>query len=78
MAQWDHQKLINQRSRVRIQVVIVLLLFINNLINDKSKHNKEQMLLFVLYCPRPFTVMYNMYKSMTSRGVHLYPIFVLY
>ena len=28
------------------------LVFINNLINDKSKH-KKQMLLFVLYCPGP-------------------------
>ena len=32
------------------------------------------MLLFVLYCPGPLIVIYNMYKSMTSRGVHMYPI----
>ena len=36
------------------------------------------MLLFVLYYPGPLTVIYNMYKSMTSCGVHLYPLFVLY
>ena len=41
------------------------LVFIKNLINDKSKPNKN-MLLFVLYCPGPFTVIYNMYNSMTS------------
>ena len=35
-------------------------------------------LVFVLYCPGPLTVIYNMYKSMTSRGVHLYLLFVLY
>ena len=29
------------------------------------------MLLFLLYCPGPLTVIYNMYKSMTSSGVHL-------
>ena len=28
----------------------------------------------VLYCQGPLTVIYNMYKSMTSRGVHLYPL----
>ena len=40
------------------------LVFIKNLINDKSKH-KKKILLFVLYCPGPLTVIYNMYKSMT-------------
>ena len=43
----------------------IYLEFIKNLINDKSKH-KKKMLLFVLYCPGPLTVIYNMYKSMTS------------
>ena len=38
---------------------------IKNLINDKSKHKKKNV-LFVLYCPGPLTVIYNMYKSMTS------------
>ena len=42
------------------------LVFIKNLINDKSKHKKKKMLLFVLYCPGLLTVIYNMYKSMTS------------
>ena len=41
------------------------LVFIKNLIHDKSKH-KTKMLLFVLYCPGLPTVIYNMYKSMTS------------
>ena len=40
------------------------LVYINNLINDKSKH-KKTILLFVLYCSGPLTVSYNMYKSMT-------------
>ena len=39
------------------------LLFINNLINDKSKH-KKNCLLFIFYFPP--TVIYNMYKSMNS------------
>ena len=33
--------------------------FIKNLINDKSKHEKK-MLLFVLYCPGPLTVSYKL------------------
>ena len=53
------------------------LVFIKNFINDKSKH-KKTILLIVLYCPGPLAVIYNMYTSMTSRGVHLYPLFVLY
>ena len=36
------------------------------------------MLLLLLYCSGPLTVMYNMYKSTTSCGVHLYPLFVFY
>ena len=61
MVQWDNQKLVSKMSRVRLQAVIV---FINNLINDKSKH-KKQILLFVLYCSGPLTVIYYIYKSMT-------------
>ena len=53
------------------------LVFVKNLINNISKY-KNKMLLFVLYCPGPLTVMYNMYKSMTYLGVHLFPLFVLY
>ena len=46
------------------------LVFIKNLINDKSKHKKTNV-LFVLYCPLyfvlgPLTVIYNTYMSMTS------------
>ena len=36
------------------------------------------MLLFVLYCPGPLTIIYNVYKSMTYQEVHLYPLFILY
>ena len=36
------------------------LMFIKNLINNKSKH-KKQMLLFVLYYQGPLTFIYNMY-----------------
>ena len=45
----------------------VSLVFIKILINDKSKH-KTELLLFILYCPGPLTVIYNMYNSMTSWG----------
>ena len=38
------------------------LVFIKNLINNKSKH-MTKMLLFILYCPGPLTVIYNTYKS---------------
>ena len=34
------------------------LVFINNLINQNTI---QKMLLFVLYCPGPLTVIYNMY-----------------
>ena len=37
------------------------LVFIKNLIHDKSKHKKKT-LLFVLYCPG-LTVIYNMYMA---------------
>ena len=47
------------------------LVFINNLINDKSKY-KNKMLLFVLYGKGPLIFIYNLYKSMTSRRDHLY------
>ena len=53
------------------------LVFIKHLINNKSKQ-KKKMLLFVLYFLGPLTVIYDMYKSMTSWEVHLYPLFVLY
>ena len=36
------------------------LVFINNLINNKSKH-KNFFLLFMLYCPGSLTIIYNMY-----------------
>ena len=42
------------------------LMFSKNLINDKYENTRKKMLLFVLYCPGPLTVIYNMYKSMTS------------
>ena len=46
MAQWDNQKLVSQRSRVRLQIVLVFLLC---LINDKSKHKKKNVTIcFVL------------------------------
>ena len=51
MVQWDNQK----ASKPELpgstrEISCVSLVFIKNLINDKSKHNKK-MLLFVLYCP---------------------------
>ena len=49
--------------------IYTFLLCINNLIYKKIKINqntRKKMLLFVLYCPGLLTVIYNMYKSMTS------------
>ena len=54
----------------------VSLVFINNLKNVKSKHQKK-ILLFVLYCLRPLTVIYNMYMSMTSWGGPFLPAFII-
>ena len=46
MVQLDNQKLVSQRSRVRLQAVLV---FIKNLINDKSKRKtKNVTICFVL------------------------------
>ena len=41
------------------------LVFIKNLINDKSKHKKKNVTIF-LYCPGLLTVIYNIYNSITS------------
>ena len=52
----------------------ISLVFINNLKTQEYKVT----ICIVLYCPRHLAVIYNMYKSMTSRRVHLHPLFVLY
>ena len=66
MAQWDNQK----ASKPEVPsstpgISCFSLVFIKNLINDKSKH-KKKVLLFVLYYPGTLTVIYNIYKAMTS------------
>ena len=67
MAQWDNQKLVSHRSRVRLQAVLDFLYFIKNLIKDKSKHKKKNVTITIyIVLSGPLTVMYNMYKSMTS------------
>ena len=43
MAQWDNQKLVRNRSRIRLQAVIVYtIVLIKNLIDNKSKHKKTK------------------------------------
>ena len=59
MAQWDNRKLVSHRSRVRLRAVLVFYLaFINNLVNDKSKH-KNTMLYLYCIVRGPLIVMYN-------------------
>ena len=41
------------------------IVFIKNLINDKSKH-KEKYVTICIILSGPLTVIYNMYKSITS------------
>ena len=49
MAQWDNQKLVSQRSRVRLQAVLDFLLCLwLNLINDKSKHKKKNVTICIV------------------------------
>ena len=62
MAQWDNQKLVSQGSLDCLHACFSLV-FIKNLINDKSKH-KNVIIYIVLYWGP--SVIYNMYKSMTS------------
>ena len=65
MAQWDNQKLVSQKSRFDSRQFLFFSCVYQELkkINQNKRINK--MLLFVLYCPGPLTVIYNMYKSMT-------------
>ena len=66
MAQWDNQKLVLPEVPCSTQGSSCFsLVFIKNLIHDKSKP-KNTIFLFVLYCPGFLTVIYNMYNSMTS------------
>ena len=74
MAQWHNQKLVSQRYRVLLQVVLDFLVFINNLINIKYKHKKTNVIICILMSGASQSN-YNMYNSMTSSGVHLYPLF---
>ena len=67
MAQWDNQQLIRHGSAEDPGSTpgssCFSLVFINNLINDKSKHKKQNVTIcFVL----SLTVIYNMYTSMNS------------
>ena len=59
------KKLVSQMSRFDFRQFLFFSCVYQELINDKSKH-KKKMLLFVLYSPGLLTVIYNMYKSMTS------------
>ena len=65
MAQWDNQKLVSQRSRVRLQAVLVFILSYQEL--NKRKIKIQEIKSYYLYCivwgP---SVIYNMYKSMSS------------
>ena len=69
MAQWDNQKLIiTYKPEVPGSTPdssCFSLVFIKNLINDKSKHKKTNVNIFFVLSGAP-QVIYNMYKSMTS------------
>ena len=61
--------------QVRLHVVLVFYIFvIDNLIYDQSKYTRH--FFTYLFCIGPLTVIYNLYNSTTSRGVHLYPLFI--
>ena len=64
MVQWENQKLVSQRSRVRLQSVLVYLLCLLRTYKTINQNTRKQCLLFVLYCPGPLTVIYNMYTFM--------------
>ena len=59
----------NKHSYHHNHLIYDSLVFIKNLINDKSKNNKKGYYLF-----HSLTVIYNTYKCMTYRRVHLYPL----
>ena len=77
MAQWDNRKLVSQSSGLTPGSPCYSIVFIKNLINDKSKHKKKMFTICIILSGAQ-TVIYNIYKSMTSLWVHLYPLFVLY
>ena len=63
--QSDSRELVSDILRFNSrQFLLYSLVFINNLINNTLTY-KKQNILFVLYCPGPNAVIYNMYKSMT-------------
>ena len=76
MAQWDNQNLVSQRSRVRLQTVLVFLLCLSRTYKRDIKTQDKNVTIFIVLS-WALTVIYNMYNSMTSLGVHLYPLFVL-
>ena len=70
----------NSRIRILIYIyinniiykfIILLYFFLNRTINKIIRY---KMYIFVLYYTGPLTVCYNMWKSPTSRWVHLYQI----
>ena len=52
------KKLVSQRSRVRLKAILVFIKNLNTIIIDLNQNTRTQMLLFVLYCPRPLAVIY--------------------
>ena len=71
MDQWD-QKLVRQRSQFDSRKFLFLSCVYQEL-NKRLLKTQEYKYysIFVVYCTGPLTVIYNMYKSMTSCGVHL-------
>ena len=48
---------------MHMYIYIYIYIYIYTYVNQNTR---KKMLLFVLYCPGLLTVIYNMYKSMTS------------
>ena len=61
MAQRNSQNLVSERSRIRLQAVLIFSCVYQDF-NKQKINTQEKNVIFVLYFPEPLTVIYNMYN----------------